>query len=126
MGKQRDINGIINNFDIGVHASYKKKGEGISNAIIEYMANAKPVIATAIGGTKELVKDGKGGFLISNNNPIAFADAIEKLLINKVLRKKMGNYNYNYIINNLLIENMVDKYEELFEIVKANFTNNHK
>ena len=115
LGIKNNVNKIIRMFDIGVHASYKKTGEGFSNAIMEYMANAKPVVATSIGGTKELIKQSKGGFLISKNNEIAYAKALENLLLNRSLRKKMGNYNYQYIINNLLLDKMVSRYEEFFK-----------
>ena len=49
--KQDDIESIINIFDIGILATFT---EGISNSIIEYMALAKPVIATDGGGTSEI------------------------------------------------------------------------
>ncbi len=115
LGTKNDVNKIIGMFDIGIHASYQKTGEGFSNAIMEYMANGKPVVATSIGGTKELIQDNKGGFLISESSAINYAKALETLFLNKSLRKKMGNYNYQYIINNLLLDKMVSRYEDFFK-----------
>ncbi len=115
LGLKKNVHEIISLFDIGIHASYQKIGEGFSNAIMEYMANAKPVVATSIGGTKEFIKHGKGGYLISNNNEVAFADALENLLLDRSLRIKMGNYNYEYVVNNLLLDKMVSKYDKFFD-----------
>ena len=115
LGKKNNVHELIGMFDIGIHASYQKIGEGFSNAIMEYMANAIPVVATSIGGTKEFFKHRKGGYLISNNNEVAFAKAIENLILDKSLRKKMGDYNYQYVVNNLLLDKMVSKYDKFFD-----------
>ncbi|MBF0234977.1 MAG: glycosyltransferase family 4 protein, partial [Desulfamplus sp.] len=60
-GTQKRIMNIVNIFDIGVLATYT---EGISNAVMEYMALKKPVIVTDCGGNKELVEDHHTGFLV--------------------------------------------------------------
>ena len=54
------------------------------------MAAGKPVVATDVGGNRELVIDGKTGFLIPPNNPSALAEAILKLLNDVSLRSQMG------------------------------------
>jgi len=52
-------------------------GEGISDAVMEYMALGKPVIATDGGGTKELVIDNSTGYLIK---PESAKDLARKIL----------------------------------------------
>ena len=66
LGKKSNIESYINAMDICVLATFT---EGISNSILEYMALSKPVIATLGGGTSEIVKDAKTGFLILPSNP---------------------------------------------------------
>ena len=63
----------------------------------------------------ELAKVVTAGFLISESSAINYAKALETLFLNKSLRKKMGNYNCQYIINNLLLDKMVSRYEDFFK-----------
>ena len=70
LGFQNDIESIVNVFNAGVLLTNQDvHGEGISNSIMEYMALGKPVIATDGGGTKELIVDGKTGFLVQPKSP---------------------------------------------------------
>lgn len=54
--------------------------EGLSRAILEAMAMAKPVLASCAGGNPEQVRDGINGFLFEPKNPQDLAIAIEKLM----------------------------------------------
>lgn len=64
--------------------------EGMPAVIIEALALGKPVIATAVGGIPELVKDGVNGILIPSRSPEHVAKALERLLTDSGLRKKLG------------------------------------
>jgi glycosyltransferase involved in cell wall biosynthesis len=76
-GHQSDVESLINIFNIGVLMSNPHvHQEGISNAIMEYMALGKPVIATRGGGTEEIVRDGFSGFII---NPFSKDELVEKI-----------------------------------------------
>lgn len=54
--------------------------EGLSRAILEAMAMAKPILASRAGGNPEQVRDGENGFLFEPKNPQDLAAAIEKLM----------------------------------------------
>jgi glycosyltransferase involved in cell wall biosynthesis len=54
--------------------------ESAPNFVMEAMARAVPVVATAVGGTAELVDDGRTGLLVPADNPQRLADAISKLV----------------------------------------------
>jgi glycosyltransferase involved in cell wall biosynthesis len=69
-----------------VHPSF---GEPFGLVPLEAMACGKPVVASRIGGTVEIVKDGSSGFLVKNT-PKAFADAVVKLLVDEELSKRFG------------------------------------
>jgi glycosyltransferase involved in cell wall biosynthesis len=58
--------------------------------ILEAMASGLPVVATPVGGTPELVKDGVNGYLVPVNDHDALANSIIKLLDNPSLAEKMG------------------------------------
>jgi glycosyltransferase involved in cell wall biosynthesis len=88
------FNGYSNNsfeklfeFDMFVLPS---RTEGCPIVILEAMATGLPVIATDVGGNKELVEENVTGKLISPNNPSVLADQIINLIKNDTLRKSMG------------------------------------
>jgi glycosyltransferase involved in cell wall biosynthesis len=93
-GKREDIESILQIIDIGMLITYY---EGISNAIIEYMAMGKPVIATIGGGTEELVKNGLNGFLVEQKNENQIIEKLELLLNDKNRREEMGQYAYQWV-----------------------------
>ena len=54
------------------------------------MAQAKPVVATAVGGTPEAVVDGETGLLVPPRDPPALARALERLLGDDDVRRRLG------------------------------------
>ena len=62
LGVRHDVESVVNLFSVGVLLS--PRGEGISNAIMEYMSLGKPVVASDCPGNRELVQDGITGFLV--------------------------------------------------------------
>ncbi len=64
--------------------------EGLSNAILEYMGCGLPVVATAVGGNVDLVRDGANGFLYPVGDVAALADRLGRLLRDPALRERMG------------------------------------
>lgn len=60
--------------------------------LIEAMAMGKPIVSTTAMGPREVVKNGKSGFLVKPRNPHELARAILKLILNDKLREKMGSY----------------------------------
>jgi glycosyltransferase involved in cell wall biosynthesis len=66
------------------------RSEGFSNAILEAMASALPVVATNVGGNAEAVLDQGTGFLVPPEDPAALAQAVVRLLLDPALRDRMG------------------------------------
>ena len=64
--------------------------EGFSNAVMEYMAVALPVVATDVGGNRDAIVDGETGYLVRERTPEAFAEPLIRLLRNEDLRLQMG------------------------------------
>jgi glycosyltransferase involved in cell wall biosynthesis len=64
--------------------------EGLSQALLEAMALGKPVIASASTGNLDLVTDGVDGRLVSPTVPLAWAAAIEELLTDEGLARRLG------------------------------------
>ena len=64
--------------------------EAFPYVLLEAANAGLPIIATPVGGTHELLVDQVNGFVVEHNNPLALADAFEKLFNNPQLRVRMG------------------------------------
>lgn len=74
-------------FDISTLTSVS---EGLPNSILEAMAAGRPVVATAVGATRDAVVDGRTGFLVPPRDPDALAGRLEVLLRDEAMRATMG------------------------------------
>lgn len=111
LGFRRDIPEIVSQFDIFVLCSLS---EGTSITLLEAMAAGKPIVATNVGGTPVLVKDGEGGFLFVPGDVAMFAGHIMKLVTDHQLRVKMGEYNISRVAQYFSVKAMVHEYERLY------------
>lgn len=67
------------------------RSEGFSNAILEYMAAGKPVVATNVGGAAEAIVHGVTGFLVDSDDHFVMAERIIELLMDKEKAEEFGN-----------------------------------
>lgn len=108
LGMRNDVEKIVKQCDIGMLLS--TNGEGLSNAILEYMALEKPVIANQSGGNSELILHGENGFLVTENIVADTVKGITMILQDPLIRIKMGHNSRRRIEEYFLIESMVQKY----------------
>lgn len=118
LGNIKDVESIINIFDMGVLLTNSNiHHEGISNSILEYMALEKPVIATDSGGTKEIIEDGVNGFLVKNGDIESAIHKIIMLLENEQLAKNFGQRGKEIVCekfgNRLLARNLLNIYQSV-------------
>src|SRR5213079_660414 len=64
--------------------------EGFGVACLEAMAHARPVVATAVGGLRDLVVDGETGLVVPPRDPAALRAVLERLLGDRELRRSLG------------------------------------
>ena len=85
---QPELMDVMSRVDALVLPSYR---EGVPRSVIEAMAAARPIIATKIRGSTELVEDGVNGFLVAAGDVRALAKAIRDLATAPVdVRRSMG------------------------------------
>lgn len=112
LGNREDIPGILALLDILVLSSVR---EGFPNAILEAMAAGKPVVATDVGGCRELVQHGKTGYLVPPKRPDLLLDAIEKMLVDKEKAIEMGAMGRNWVLGNHSSSKMAYETEKVYE-----------
>lgn len=111
-----EVEALVSACDIGVLFSNKKvHGEGISNAVIEYMALSKPVVANDAGGTREIVVDQWNGLLIQEETPDLIAQKINDLLDNPTLLEEMGKRSKERILADFSLEKMGLEFERIYK-----------
>jgi glycosyltransferase involved in cell wall biosynthesis len=106
-----DIKNILDIIDVGILCSIQ---EGLSNAIIEYMLNKKPVIATNAGGNKELVLDNVNGFLINVGDYSKLKNKMEYFIKNRDKIKEFGFNSYKLAEEKFKYDLMIKKYSDLY------------
>ena len=109
---QKDVESIVNIIDIGVLSTYT---EGISNAILEYMALSKPVIVTIGGGTVETVEDSITGFLIPPFSPEMMAEKMSFLLENEKIATQMGTMGRKRLESVFSLEQMTTSFYQVYK-----------
>jgi len=112
LGYQENVSKYISQADVVVLPSL---WEGLPNILLEAMAMKKPVVATAVGGTKEIVKDGENGFLVRPKDAKALAEAIQKILQDANLARNFGESGYRFVRENFDLSLMVSSYEKLYQ-----------
>ena len=83
--------------------------ENLGGVLLEAQACACPVIATATGGTAEVLENGKTGFLLSSRSPEDIAEAIHLLANDPSLRDRMGVDARRFVETNFSVEQYIDR-----------------
>ena len=93
--------------------------EGISNSLVESMALGVPVVATAGGGTDELVEDGVSGLLVPSGDVAAAAAALARLLDDAALRERLAAAARRRVAEAFGLERFLREHLDLYESVLA-------
>lgn len=117
LGHRTDVESIIHISTLCVLCS--RHEEGISNWILESMADGKPVIATVSGGTNEIVLHGQNGFIVPKGDVEGMATRIEELVDDENLYSTISIEAVNTVHKKFLLSIMIDEYIKLYnELLK--------
>jgi len=100
--------------DIFVIPSVK---EGVPYVLLEAMAAGLAIVATTVGGIPEIIKDQKNGLLVPPKNPLALAEAMEKLIrqpADKNLRQRLGE-QAKKDVGQFSLEKMLAQYQSILQ-----------
>ena len=87
LGVRRDVDAILRGVDVGAMSS---DWEGMPLFVFECMAADTPLVATAVGGVPEIVRDGETGLLVAPRDPEALAGALERLLTDPAFAQRLA------------------------------------
>lgn len=93
--------------------------EGISNALLEAMACALPVIASDCPGLREVINDGKNGILVPVRDPSAISLALERLIKDRQLRINIGLEARVSVAEEFSLDRQVKYFLELYENISS-------
>lgn len=112
LGVRKDIPDLMNAADAYVMSS---AWEGMPIVLLEAGAVGLPIVATDVGGNREVVVDGKSGFLVPPKDPDALARAMLRLMdLSPEERRSMGEYGRTHIEESYSLERVVDQWETLY------------
>jgi sugar transferase (PEP-CTERM/EpsH1 system associated) len=115
-GAVANVPEIMRTFDVFVLPSLQ---EGISNTILEAMASAVPVIATATGGNLELVEDGRSGRFFAPGNDAALTALLSEYLARPDYRSEHAGFARRRALDNFALPVMVQRYQAVYERLSA-------
>lgn len=113
-GHREDASELLGGLDVFALPSWT---EGMPLAVLEAMAHGRPVVATPVGGTPEVVVEGETGLLVPPRDPDALAAALRRLLADRELRVRMGEAGRQRVAERFTAEAMTRRILELYDAV---------
>jgi glycosyltransferase involved in cell wall biosynthesis len=117
-GFRADLDRFLPHFDLLVLPS---NTEGMPNVVLEAFAAGVPVVATAVGGTPEIIEDGVSGYLVPSGDDEAMAERICLALDNADALPDMGRKGRLYVQEKFGFATQAELYRELFEQLLPDF-----
>ena len=111
MGHQSDVAAIMAACDVFVMPSL---GEGVSNVLLEAMALGKPVVATRVGGTPELVRDGETGWLVPPRDPATLAAAVLTVLRDPAHGARIGACGRDLVARRFSVASVAPRWADAY------------
>lgn len=113
-GRRDDMPAVFRMAHIACLPSYR---EGLPKVLIEAAASGRPIVAADAPGCREIVRDGKNGFLVPARDSLALARALKRLIEDGQLRKKMGENGRVLAVTDFssdkVIKDTLDLYREV-------------
>jgi glycosyltransferase involved in cell wall biosynthesis len=106
-GYRADVRRLLPGFDLFLNSSVH---EGVSLTILEAMAAGLPVVATAVGGTPEVVVHGETGMLVPSRSPEPFAGTLAELTRDRSRRIAMGRAGRARVLERFTSDAMIREY----------------
>ena len=110
LGYRKDIAKILQITDVLMHASYR---EGLTLSVSEAMSFGVPCVVSNVRGNRDLIVDGKGGFVVEPTDDLAFAEKIQEILADENLQIQFGAFNKNRSMD-YTVDKVKDQLKEIY------------
>jgi L-malate glycosyltransferase len=110
-GLRRDVPSLLAAASVSVMPSLN---EALSNVLLESMAAGAPTVATRVGGTPEAIVDEVTGLLVEPGDASALAAAIQRMLLDPALARRLGDAARKAIEDRYSVDRMVRATEALY------------
>jgi glycosyltransferase involved in cell wall biosynthesis len=110
-GFRADLDRLIPHLDLFVLPSYT---EGLPNVVLEACAAGVPVVATAVGGTPEVIEDGVSGLLVPPGDAEALAARVGEALASEERLRELGFQGRQRVLEHFSFVAQVKRYLDLF------------
>jgi glycosyltransferase involved in cell wall biosynthesis len=115
-GWRRDLAVVYGDLDVVVNAS---RNEGTPVALIEALAAAKPVVATRVGGTPDLLGEGERGRLVPPGDPESLARAVLETLEGSEAARSRAQAGREYVLKRHSSDRLVRDVDALYRDLRA-------
>jgi glycosyltransferase involved in cell wall biosynthesis len=115
-GNQQDVVPWLRAFDVFALPSYAN--EGVPQALAQAMAVGLPCVTTNVGSIGELARHEETALVVPKEDPAALRSALEKLLGDESLRRKLGEAARRHAEANFSYERMLDAMERIYAQVR--------
>ena len=115
-GQRKDVSDLTPGFDIFAMPSLT---EGLSIALLEACATRLAIVATAVGGNPEIVRDGETGLLVPPGEGPPLEQALDTLLADAALRERMGQAASDWVRAHGSIEHLGRTCQQFYDTARA-------
>ncbi len=114
LGQRMDVAEIVARSQVSLLVT---NWEGFPLSILEAMRAGLPVVASAVGGIEESVRDGETGFVVPRGDADGLRDRIHRLLTDPSLRRRLGASGRSYFERHFTLEHFVSKTFDVYRHV---------
>lgn len=116
IGHRNDVPQVLAELDIFVLPTLD---DAMPQSLTQAMAMKRPVVATAVGGIPEVIRDGVTGLLVPPGDSVSLARAIEQMIADPILRHTLAEGGYLLIQERYTFEQMLDATESFYQHLLA-------
>lgn len=111
LGDRGDVRQLLQGFDVFALSS---RSEGYSMALLEACASGLPIVATDVGGNREIVADERNGLIVPAADATALASALLGLLRDPARAQRLGTAGRDWALREASVQAMAARYETLY------------
>lgn len=111
LGYRKDVGKIMQISDLFLHASYR---EGLTLSVMEAMSFGLPCVVSNVRGNRDLISDGKGGYVVEPEDFELFAEKVKEILSNREKYEEFSKFNLKES-EKYTVENVKIQLEEIYK-----------